>query len=93
MESIGARCRGDAVNGWVLDPIPAMVMYRSKMCGSEWSDREIEELIGQLMLPLLRPVTSCCVCRGPSRGPAGHSAITGAVPGAGVSRGDPGGVG
>ncbi|MGX1272801.1 TetR/AcrR family transcriptional regulator [Streptomyces phaeoluteigriseus] len=48
--------RADAVNGYVEDAIPAMMMYRSKMCGSEWSDREIEELIDQLMLPLLRPV-------------------------------------
>jgi AcrR family transcriptional regulator len=48
--------RGDAVNGYVLDAIPAMMMYRSKMCGSEWSDSEIEELIDQFVLPLLRPV-------------------------------------
>lgn len=45
------------MNGYVLDAIPAMMMYRSKMCGSEWSDREIEELIDQFMLPLLRPLT------------------------------------
>jgi len=32
-----------------------MMMYRSKMCGSEWGDRDIEEMIDQLMLPLLRP--------------------------------------
>lgn len=44
------------MNGCVLDAIPAMMIYRSKMCGSEWSDREIEDRIGQLMLPLLRPV-------------------------------------
>lgn len=47
--------RPDADNSYVLDVIPAMMMYRSKMCGSEWEDREVEELIDRLMLPLLRP--------------------------------------
>lgn len=47
--------RSDASNGYVFDAIPAMMMYRSKMCASEWSDRDIEEMIDQLMLPLLRP--------------------------------------
>ncbi|MGW5652853.1 TetR/AcrR family transcriptional regulator [Streptomyces humi] len=45
--------RSDAANGYVLDAIPAMMMYRSKISGSEWSDREIEEMIDGLMLPLL----------------------------------------
>jgi AcrR family transcriptional regulator len=47
--------RSDAANNYVLDVIPAMMMYRSKMCVSEWSDLELEEMIDQLMLPLLRP--------------------------------------
>ncbi|MFR9799019.1 TetR/AcrR family transcriptional regulator [Streptomyces sp. MS06] len=47
--------RSDAVNDYVLDAMPAMMMYRSKMCASEWNDREIEEMIDRLMLPLLRP--------------------------------------
>ncbi|MFE0512539.1 TetR/AcrR family transcriptional regulator [Streptomyces sp. NPDC058964] len=47
--------RPDAANGYVFDAIPAMMMYRSKMCGSEWSDRDLEEMIDELMLPLLRP--------------------------------------
>ncbi|MFD9004623.1 TetR/AcrR family transcriptional regulator [Streptomyces sp. NPDC059582] len=47
--------RPDGVNGYVLDAIPAMMMYRSKMCASEWTDRDIEEMIDQLMVPLLRP--------------------------------------
>ncbi|MFI6460036.1 TetR/AcrR family transcriptional regulator [Streptomyces sp. NPDC050528] len=47
--------RSGASNGYVIDAIPAMMMYRSKMCGSEWGDREIEEMIDQLMIPLLRP--------------------------------------
>lgn len=47
--------RPDAASGYVFDAIPAMMMYRSKMCASEWSDRDLEELIDQLMLPLLRP--------------------------------------
>ncbi|AQS67162.1 TetR/AcrR family transcriptional regulator [Streptomyces pactum] len=47
--------RRDAANGYVFDAMPAMMMYRSKVCGSEWTDREIEEMIDQLMVPLLRP--------------------------------------
>ncbi|MEU6095912.1 TetR/AcrR family transcriptional regulator [Streptomyces sp. NPDC047079] len=47
--------RADAANGYVLDVMPAMMMYRSKMCGSEWNERDIEEMIDQLMIPLLRP--------------------------------------
>ncbi|MEU0073444.1 TetR/AcrR family transcriptional regulator [Streptomyces sp. NPDC006332] len=47
--------RSDAANGYVFDAIPAMMMYRSKVCASEWSDRDLEEVIDQLMLPLLRP--------------------------------------
>ncbi|MEU9312253.1 TetR/AcrR family transcriptional regulator [Streptomyces sp. NPDC048256] len=47
--------RPDAANGYVFDVIPAMMMYRSKMCGCEWDDRELDEMIDRLMLPLLRP--------------------------------------
>ena len=47
--------RSDAANGYVFDAIPAMMMYRSKMCTSEWNDRDLAEMIDQLMLPLLRP--------------------------------------
>ncbi|MEU2055815.1 TetR/AcrR family transcriptional regulator [Streptomyces bungoensis] len=47
--------RSDAANGYVFDAVPAMMMYRSKMCASEWSDQDLEEMIDQLMLPLLRP--------------------------------------
>ncbi|MFF0668604.1 TetR/AcrR family transcriptional regulator [Streptomyces tendae] len=46
--------RRDAANGYIFDAIPAMMMYRSKICASEWTDRELEELIDQLMVPLLR---------------------------------------
>lgn len=46
--------RSDAANGYVFDAVPAMMMYRSKMCGCEWSDRDIEEMTDQLMMPLLR---------------------------------------
>lgn len=46
--------RPDAVNGHVLDAVPAMTMYRSKMCASEWNDQELKGMIDQLMLPLLR---------------------------------------
>ncbi|MFE6822952.1 TetR/AcrR family transcriptional regulator [Streptomyces sp. NPDC057690] len=47
--------RHDAANGYVFDVIPAMMMYRSKMCGCEWDDHELDEMIDRLMLPLLRP--------------------------------------
>ncbi|MBB5929984.1 AcrR family transcriptional regulator [Streptomyces echinatus] len=47
--------RSDAANGYVFDAIPAMMMYRSKMCASEWNDRDLEEMVDLLMLPLLRP--------------------------------------
>ncbi|MBT3162272.1 TetR/AcrR family transcriptional regulator [Streptomyces sp. Vc74B-19] len=47
--------RADAANGYVVDAVPAMMMYRSKMCGSEWSDEDLEQMIDQLMVPLLRP--------------------------------------
>ena len=50
--------RPDAANGYVFDAIPAMMMYRSKMCGSEWSDVDLEQMIDQLMVPLLRPHAS-----------------------------------
>ncbi|WP_329221675.1 TetR/AcrR family transcriptional regulator [Streptomyces sp. NBC_01485] len=48
--------RPDAANGYVFDAIPAMMMYRSKVCACEWNDRDLDEMIDQLMLPLLRPV-------------------------------------
>ncbi|MDX3645179.1 TetR/AcrR family transcriptional regulator [Streptomyces sp. MB09-02B] len=49
-----SEVRLDAANSYVFDAIPAMMMYRSKMCGSEWSERDIEEMIDQFMVPLLR---------------------------------------
>ncbi|GAB2801394.1 hypothetical protein GCM10027073_37280 [Streptomyces chlorus] len=50
--------RADATNSYVFDVIPAMMMYRSKMCGSEWTDAGLEEMIDLLMVPLLRPAGS-----------------------------------
>ncbi|MGA5196439.1 TetR/AcrR family transcriptional regulator [Streptomyces exfoliatus] len=46
--------RADANDDLVLDVIPAMLMYRSKVCASEWPDAEIADLIDRIMLPLLR---------------------------------------
>ncbi|MEU3983133.1 TetR/AcrR family transcriptional regulator [Streptomyces sp. NPDC026672] len=46
--------RPDAANGYVFDAIPAMMMYRSKVCASEWDDQDLEQMIDQLMVPLLR---------------------------------------
>ncbi|MFC5804716.1 TetR/AcrR family transcriptional regulator [Streptomyces formicae] len=47
--------RPDAVDDLVLDVIPAMMMYRSKVCGSEWGDGDIAAMIDRVMVPLLRP--------------------------------------
>ncbi|GGZ36554.1 TetR/AcrR family transcriptional regulator [Streptomyces poonensis] len=47
--------RPGAANSYVFDAVPAMMMYRSKMCASEWEERDLEEMIDQLMMPLLRP--------------------------------------
>ncbi|MFF9205568.1 TetR/AcrR family transcriptional regulator [Streptomyces sp. NPDC014986] len=46
--------RADAANGFVFDVIPAMMMYRSKVCASEWPDVDLEAMVDQLMVPLLR---------------------------------------
>ncbi|EST34242.1 hypothetical protein M878_10825 [Streptomyces roseochromogenus subsp. oscitans DS 12.976] len=51
----GEEVRPDAANCYVMDAVPVMMMYRSKMCASECSGRELEEMIDQLVLPLLRP--------------------------------------
>ncbi|MEU7583092.1 TetR/AcrR family transcriptional regulator [Streptomyces sp. NPDC041068] len=46
--------RAGGTDDYVCDVIPAMLMYRSKVCGSEWQDVEFEALIDQVMVPLLR---------------------------------------
>ncbi|MBT2481958.1 TetR/AcrR family transcriptional regulator [Streptomyces sp. ISL-94] len=46
--------RADATGPFVVDVIPAMLMYRAKVCGSEWVDPDIGELIDEVMVPLLR---------------------------------------
>ncbi|WP_405790917.1 TetR/AcrR family transcriptional regulator [Streptomyces sp. NBC_00029] len=46
--------RADATGPFVVDVIPAMLMYRAKVCGSEWGDAEIAALIDEVMVPLLR---------------------------------------
>lgn len=43
-----------AANSYVADVIPALMMYRSMVCGSEWDERDLEEMIDQVMVPLLR---------------------------------------
>lgn len=35
--------RADALGDLVLDVIPAMMTYRSKVCGSEWPDAEMAD--------------------------------------------------
>lgn len=47
--------RSGALDQAVIEVIPAMMMYRSKVCGSEWGDEELAEVIDQVMVPLLRP--------------------------------------
>ncbi|MFJ3925107.1 TetR/AcrR family transcriptional regulator [Streptomyces sp. NPDC090022] len=46
--------RPDATGDYIADVIPAMMMYRSKVCGSEWEDSDITEMIDQVLVPLLR---------------------------------------
>ncbi|WP_164253068.1 TetR/AcrR family transcriptional regulator [Streptomyces sp. S4.7] len=46
--------RPDATGSMVSDVIPAVLMYRSKVCGSQWPDEELARLIDDVMLPLLR---------------------------------------
>ncbi|MFF4265529.1 TetR/AcrR family transcriptional regulator [Streptomyces virginiae] len=46
--------RPDATGPFVVDVIPAMLMYRAKVCGSEWEDVDIAALIDEVMVPLLR---------------------------------------
>ncbi|MEV5970285.1 TetR/AcrR family transcriptional regulator [Streptomyces sp. NPDC051921] len=46
--------REDAAHEAVYDVVPAMMMYRAKVCGSEWTDAEIAEMIDLVMVPLLR---------------------------------------
>ena len=43
-----------AANAYVADVIPALMMHRSKVCGSEGSERDLEEMTDQAMVPLLR---------------------------------------
>ncbi|MBO1335791.1 TetR/AcrR family transcriptional regulator [Streptomyces sp. VRA16 Mangrove soil] len=45
--------RPDATEPSVCDVIPAMMMYRSKVCGSEWEEVDLVELIDRVMVPLL----------------------------------------
>ncbi|GGV07849.1 TetR/AcrR family transcriptional regulator [Streptomyces spectabilis] len=46
--------RAGATDQFACEVIPAMMMYRSKVCGSEWPDEEFTDLIDQVMIPLLR---------------------------------------
>ncbi|MER6115129.1 TetR/AcrR family transcriptional regulator [Streptomyces sp. A0642] len=46
--------RSDALCGIAFDVIPAMMMYRSKVCGSEWTDGDIADLIDHVAVPFFR---------------------------------------
>ncbi len=45
--------RPGASGGYVFGAIPAMMMYRSSVCGSELADVDLEEMIDQSTFPLL----------------------------------------
>ncbi|NGO80535.1 TetR/AcrR family transcriptional regulator [Streptomyces sp. YC504] len=46
--------RPAAVNDHVCEAIPAMMMYRAKVYGSEWPPAEIARMIDDLIVPLVR---------------------------------------
>jgi hypothetical protein len=47
--------RSDADDAMVVDVLPAMMMYHSKVRGSEWWEESgIAEVIDRKMVPLLR---------------------------------------
>ncbi|MGW3403241.1 TetR/AcrR family transcriptional regulator [Streptomyces zhihengii] len=46
--------RADAVCELVFDVVPGLLMYRSKVCGSEWPDQDLAEMVDRVMVPLLR---------------------------------------
>ncbi|SDK32576.1 TetR/AcrR family transcriptional regulator [Streptomyces indicus] len=46
--------RRGAVNDHVCEAVPAMMMYRAKVYGSEWPPAEIARMIDELMVPLVR---------------------------------------
>lgn len=46
--------RADATVPFVVDVVPAVMTYRTTVCGSERGDRDIEEMIDGVMVPLLR---------------------------------------
>jgi AcrR family transcriptional regulator len=45
--------RAGAAHPYVYDVMPAMMMYRSKVCASEWDVKDLAEMVDQLMVPLL----------------------------------------
>ncbi|MEW2633581.1 TetR-like C-terminal domain-containing protein [Streptomyces sp. NPDC048389] len=47
--------RSDAVREPVLDVVAGLLMYRSKVCGSELPDQNTAKVIDQVVVPLLRP--------------------------------------
>ncbi|MGP3923790.1 MULTISPECIES: TetR/AcrR family transcriptional regulator [unclassified Streptomyces] len=47
--------RPDATGEHVADVLPALMMYRSKVCSSELPKQEITEFVDEVMVPLLRP--------------------------------------
>ncbi|MFZ3473380.1 TetR/AcrR family transcriptional regulator [Streptomyces sp. 4.24] len=46
--------RPDATGPLLVEVIPAVMMYRAKVCGSEWRDADIAEMVDEVMVPLLR---------------------------------------
>ncbi|MFJ8016849.1 TetR/AcrR family transcriptional regulator [Streptomyces sp. NPDC096339] len=46
--------RPDAIGPYVVDVIPALLMYGAKVRGSEWGDTDIGAMIDEVMVPALR---------------------------------------
>ncbi|MBH5337365.1 TetR/AcrR family transcriptional regulator [Streptomyces pactum] len=46
--------RADACGGMIEDVVPALLMYRTKVCAGEVTDRDVTEIVDQVMLPMLR---------------------------------------
>ncbi|MEV8569239.1 TetR/AcrR family transcriptional regulator [Streptomyces sp. NPDC051322] len=47
--------RPDAVSTLICDVVPGLMMYRSKVCGSEFPDDDLARMVDEVMVPLLRP--------------------------------------
>ncbi|MBD0744668.1 TetR/AcrR family transcriptional regulator [Streptomyces sp. CBMA152] len=49
--------RRDADAEVIFDVIPGLMMFRTKVRGSEWPDQAVAEMVDLVLVPLLRPLT------------------------------------